>query len=58
MSRKLVQVRLPADLVKQIDHMAVEWGIKRGPAMERLLREALERAEGPQCDGRDVTDCG
>ena len=38
----LVQVRLPVDLVKVIDHLAVDWDVYRAEAMERLLRQALE----------------
>lgn len=39
----LIQVRLPEGLVKQIDHLAVEWGVYRADAMRRLFHEALER---------------
>ena len=37
-----VQVKLSVDLVKEIDHLSVEWGMYRVEAMERLLREAIE----------------
>jgi len=40
--RNLVQVRLRTDLVRQIDHLRIEWGMRgRGEAIERLLKEAL-----------------
>ena len=39
--RTLVQVRLSRDLVKQVDHLKIEWGLTRGQAMERLLKEAI-----------------
>lgn len=38
----MVQVRLPETLVKDIDHLAVDWGVFRAEAFERLLREALK----------------
>lgn len=38
----LIQVRLPESLVKQIDHLSVDWGVYRADAMRRLLNEALE----------------
>ena len=37
MEKKLVVVRLDRDLVKRIDHYAVEWGEFRGPTIERML---------------------
>ena len=45
--RKLVQVQLPVDLVRQIDHLSIDWEVYRGAAIERLLREALERYKRP-----------
>lgn len=38
----LVQVRLPEALVKDLDHLSVEWGGYRSDTIERLLKEALE----------------
>ena len=39
---EVVHVRLDRELVRQVDHLAVDWGLFRGPAMERLLRLGLE----------------
>ena len=38
----LVQARLTEELVKDVDHLSIEWGVYRAEAMERLLREAVE----------------
>ena len=43
--RKQVLVRLDRDIVKRTDHLAVEWDVYRGEAMEILLRIALVQAE-------------
>ena len=41
---KLVQVRLPSSLVKQLDHWKIDQGHRsRAEAVETLLREALAR---------------
>jgi hypothetical protein len=40
----LVQVRLPERLVMDIDHLAIEWGVYRKDAVERLLRQAMPEA--------------
>ena len=39
--RKLIQVRLPCDLMRQVDHLKIDWGVSRAKAMERLLAEAI-----------------
>lgn len=39
----LVQVRLPKDLVRRIDHLSVDFDLYRAQMIEQLLREALER---------------
>ena len=44
-NRKQVLVRLDRDVVKRVDHLAVEWDVFRGEAMEILLRIALDQAE-------------
>ena len=41
--REMVHVRLDARLVRRIDHLAVDWRSYRNEAVERLLREALEK---------------
>jgi hypothetical protein len=41
--REMVHVRLDADLVRRIDHLAVEWRLYRNETMERLLKEAMEK---------------
>ena len=38
----LVQVRLDAEILLEIDHQAVDWKLTRGPAMERVLRAGLD----------------
>lgn len=38
----LVQVRLNRELVKQIDHRAIDWGVYRPEAMEKILTLGLE----------------
>ena len=40
-----MQARLPADLVRAVDHLAVDWGVYRAHALERLLRAALALEE-------------
>lgn len=37
-----VMVRLPKDLVRTIDHLAVDLGLYRGECMALLLTEALQ----------------
>ena len=44
-TRKQVLLRLDRDVVKRVDHLAVEWELYRGEAMEILLRIALDQAE-------------
>lgn len=44
-TRKQVLLRLDRDIVKRVDHLAVEWELFRGEAMEILLRIALDQAE-------------
>ena len=39
------RVKLPPELIRQVDHLAVDWRLSRGPAMERLLRAGLEETE-------------
>ncbi len=41
-TKVLVQVRLSDELVKDVDHLSIEWGLYRNETMERLLREALD----------------
>ena len=40
-SMKLIQVRLPVSLVKQIDHMRIDRSLTRAALFETLLREAI-----------------
>ena len=42
---EMVHVRLPVELVKEFDHLAVDWRVFRGPAMERVLRLGLAALE-------------
>lgn len=39
--RPLVHVRLPKPLVKQVDHLSVEWEKDRARTIEQLLTKAL-----------------
>lgn len=43
--KQQVVVRLDKELVKRIDHVAVDWESFRGEAIERLLRMAVEQVE-------------
>ena len=40
-TKQQVVIRLEKDLVKRIDHIAVEWDVFRGEAIERLLTIAV-----------------
>lgn len=40
--RVLVQVRLPKDLVKRIDHLSIDHDLYRAQMMERLVREGIK----------------
>ena len=42
--KQQVVIRLEKDLVKRIDHIAVEWDVFRGEAIERLLGIAVEQS--------------
>ena len=44
-SKTLIHVRLNKKVVKQVDHLSVEWDVYRNEAIERLLRQALEIAQ-------------
>ena len=44
----LVQVRLPKDLVKQIDHLCIDWDLYRAELVEQLLREGIKDYKGPE----------
>jgi hypothetical protein len=46
MTKKLVQVKLDSDLVKQVDIRAVQEDAHRGEVMEHLLRRGLEVTQG------------
>jgi hypothetical protein len=41
--REMVHVRLPKSLVREIDHLAVDWDTYRNGAVERLLTWAVEQ---------------
>lgn len=41
METMMVHARLPAPLMRAVDHWAVEWGVFRQEAMALLLAEAL-----------------
>lgn len=43
--RPMVHVRLPRPLVKQVDHLSVDWEIDRARTIEKLLERALTEAE-------------
>lgn len=42
--RVLVQVRLPKDLVKRLDHLRIDRGVARAALIEQFLTEALAHA--------------
>ncbi len=44
-AREMVHVRLDPELVRQIDHFAIDWRMYRADAMERLLRVAIALQE-------------
>lgn len=45
----MIQVRLPRDLVRQVDHWRIDHGMTRAAAVAALLRAGLEvAAEGAQ----------
>jgi metal-responsive CopG/Arc/MetJ family transcriptional regulator len=46
-----VMVRLPKELVREVDHLSVDLDMFRGEAMAILLREALARRRPPD-DGK------
>lgn len=46
--RVMLQVRLPKELVKQLDHACVDWERTRAALVEQLLREGLPRYQGPR----------
>lgn len=50
--RVLVQVRLPKALVKQLDHLAIDWGTSRARLIEHLIQARLGdgRPAGPATD--------
>ena len=41
--REMVHVRLSRSLVREIDHLAVDWDTYRNRAVERLLQWAVEQ---------------
>jgi hypothetical protein len=41
--REMVHVRLSKGLVREIDHLAVDWDTYRNRAVERLLQWAVEQ---------------
>lgn len=41
--RKMVHVRLPKTLLREIDHLAVDWDTYRNKAVEQLLAYAVEQ---------------
>ncbi len=53
-SKVLVQVRIADDVVKQIDHLGIDWAVYRGEAIERLLREALAGHKRVRPDGTPI----
>jgi hypothetical protein len=43
-----VQVRLPENLVKRLDHLCVDWDLYRNELIEQLLLEGLKTWNGPE----------
>lgn len=52
--RLAVMVRLPRDLVREVDHLSVDEDLYRGEMMALLMREALDarKAAGRANGGR------
>ena len=46
MEKKQVVVHLDRDLVKRIDHIAIDWGMRRKYAIERMLTIVVGQIEG------------
>jgi len=44
--KQQVVVRLEKELLKRVDHIAVDWDAFRDEATERLLNIALEKLDG------------
>jgi hypothetical protein len=42
-ARVLVQVRLPKSIVKELDHICIDWDLNRTQLVEQLLREGIAR---------------
>ncbi len=45
MVKKQVVVHLDRDLVKRIDHIAIDWGMRRKYAIERMLTIAVRQVK-------------
>ncbi len=46
--RVMLQVRLPKDLIKQLDHACIDWDLYRAELVEQLLRKGLKDYDGPE----------
>ncbi len=45
-ARPMIHIRLPKNLIKQVDHVAVDWDKDRAKTIEQLLAAALEHLDG------------
>ena len=41
--RTLIQTKLSEDVLKEVDHVAVDWGLFRNETFEMLLWQALDQ---------------
>lgn len=46
--RRMLQVRIPRDLLRRVDHVAVEMEASRAAAVARLLRAGLEQVNAAE----------
>lgn len=47
-AREMVHVRLDGEIVRKIDHLAVDWRVYRNEAVEIVLREGLRVLQDQQ----------
>lgn len=44
-ARPMIHIRLPKNLIKKVDHVAVDWDKDRAKTIESLLDLALQRLD-------------
>ena len=53
---KMIHIRLEADLVKRLDHLAVDYDLFRTDAIEMLLEVAVKHAESGEWDMDEMVE--